>query len=132
MKKFMHFAVLGLASMLATSAFAQLGQADAMRADIGFNFKVGESLLPAGSYYFTTIGDKLTIRDATGAHNAIVHVMRENIDSVQQGNSLRFDRRNGVLALADVRWNGSAAHLQLIDTRTSHGHVENLVVANDK
>ena len=114
MKKQFLLVVLGCAAVLpfGTTASAQSGPHPSMVAQVTFNFQAGNSQLPAGTYEVTATDNKIVLRNLNRKAVAMVGTMHA-AGATEQRNALRFERRNGQLRLAEVKWSGSGDHLQI-------------------
>ena len=111
-------AVGGLVLMESGSAYAQ--GVEKVRAEISFDFKVGQSTLPAGDYRLSHDPAELgvlTVRSADGRHVAVV--MTEAIEArkgTPNANKLVFEREGASYVLSEVFTKDSSVGLEVVGT----------------
>ena len=111
------FAVFGLSAFLAvTAAVAQ----DRLQAQVPFNFRVGQSVMPSGSYLISQSGPvgTIVIRSADQRSNAIVITNAVQSDQNASTGKLVFRRYGDIYFLSQVWKPGNDRGHQLIQTRT--------------
>lgn len=99
---------LTVAVALATAVVSANAQSNPLRANIGFDFVVGDKTLPAGQYLVTPAtagGDALIIQGAENGKSAIRLVVRTEPDRSKMRARLVFHRYGQNYFLAEV-WNG--------------------------
>jgi hypothetical protein len=105
--------VLVLAAVIGSTSV--LAQSDTLRANIPFNFYVGDKLLPAGSYTITPAGQGSTLR-VSGPNNNSVFVMTSGLkpNKATDLSRLVFHRYGTTNFLASVYWSGSPNGKELV------------------
>ena len=121
MKRISAIALFAAATFIA--AGSALAQNSSVKATIPFNFKVGNSTLPAGTY---------TISSRTNGHNILainnwqknVHVLSMGMSDagdLSQDNVLvfhKYESKNGTqYFLSEVRSSGASIDMRLVDDR---------------
>jgi len=104
------------------SAYAQ--GAESVRAEIPFDFKVGEATLPAGEYRLrydpSEAQGVLTVRSADGRHQAFV--LTEAVDAgngTPNANKLVFEREGASYVLSEVFTDDSSVGLEVLGTHSA-------------
>jgi len=105
-----------MALMGATSLFAQMG---GVRATIPFDFRVGERLMPAGSYTLTQSSAALFVRKEGDSRNTVISMTNPTYHSGSLNNGgLEFNRYGDVYFLSKIWGSDSSYGRELV--KTSH------------
>ena len=110
-------ALAGLIGLGAGAVYAQ--GSERLHANVPFDFKVGQAVLPAGSYdvtYDATESGVLTIRSADGRHTAVALTEGVSTGSPKKDATLVFDRQGSGYALAQVFGPGEDTGLEVVGT----------------
>jgi hypothetical protein len=117
--------LVALSFVLLVAVRAQSQDADAMRVNVPFAFKVGHSILPAGEYdvRFDDIEAPgvLRVRSADGHQGAFVLI--ENTDAPKGSDQPRllFDKEDGTYVLTEIVGTEVGRAVQLVGTHPAPG-----------
>jgi hypothetical protein len=119
------FMLVALSFVLAGAVRAQAQDADAMRVNVPFAFKVGHSLLPAGEYEvrFDDIEAPgvLKVRSEDGHQGAFVLVENTDPPKGSEQPRLLFDKEDGTYVLTEVVGTEVGRAVQLLGTHPTPG-----------
>jgi hypothetical protein len=110
---------LMVALALATAVVSANAQSNPLRANIGFDFVVGDKTLPAGQYFVTPVnaaGDALTIQGADNGKSVIRLSVRTEQDRNKMRAQLVFHRYGQNYFLAEV-WSGERTGRELAKSK---------------
>jgi hypothetical protein len=118
------FRRFSIAAALATLVGLGAGQAYAQssehfQASVPFDFKVGQAVLPAGSYVVTYDAREsgvLTVRSEDGRHSAVALTEGVSTGKPEKGARLVFDRQGSGYTLARVFGPGEHTGLEVVGT----------------
>ena len=97
------------AGLFTAFAFSMNAQTSTARAEVPFDFHMGQSLLPAGTYVIQGSGDLLTVREQGGTRKSAVQLtLPSSRKQVASQPKLEFHRYGSVYFLAAV-W-GQQSH----------------------
>jgi len=99
------FYAAGLFTVIASTY--SFGQTVVAQADIPFNFQMGQTSMPAGTYFVSEAGSLLTIRNAAGKPAAMVLTRPAEHRGKSAKPSLEFDRYGNDYFLANIWTAGS-------------------------
>ena len=110
-------ALAGLVGLGAGAVYAQ--SSERLHANVPFEFKVGQAVLPAGSYdltYDATESGVLTVRSVDGRHSAVALTEGVTTDNPQKDATLVFDRQGSGYTLSRVFGPGDDTGLEVVGT----------------
>jgi|SRR5258705_11507680 hypothetical protein len=110
-------ALAGLVGLGTSAVYAQ--SSERLQANVPFDFKVGQAVLPAGSYtvtYDATEAPVLTVRSVDGRHSAVVLTEGVSTGKPNKNATLVFDRQGSGYTLAQVFGPGDNTGLEVVGT----------------
>ena len=110
-------ALAGLVGLGAGAVYAQ--GSERLHANVPFDFKVGQAVLPAGSYdltYDATESGVLTVRSQDGHHSAVALTEGVSTGNPKKDATLVFDRQGSGYTLAQVFGPGEGTGLEVVGT----------------
>jgi hypothetical protein len=108
----------------AITAFAQ---SQPLRADIPFEFYVGEKLLPAGTYILspTAQGDAIRISDQKGNESVFIMALVYRPNHAMNLNRVTFNRYGNTSFLSSIYWIGFPNGKQLATSKVERQLAQN-------
>lgn len=103
--------------MGASAVYAQ--GSERLHANVPFDFKVGQAVLPAGSYdmtYDATESGVLTVRSEDGRHTAVALTEGVSAGNAKKDAILVFDRQGSGYTLARLFGPGENTGLEVVGT----------------
>jgi hypothetical protein len=100
------FSAAGLFTVLAATTFSY-GQSSTVKADVPFAFQMGETTMPAGTYFIRESGFLLTVQGEAGHPSAMILANPESRRDKASHGSLEFTRYGGDYFLTKV-WDGDS------------------------
>lgn len=110
-------ALAGLVGLGAGAVYAQ--GSERLHVNVPFEFKVGQAVLPAGSYdltYDATESGVLFVRSQDGRHTAVALTEGVSTANPQKDPTLVFDRQGSGYTLARVFGPGDDTGLEVVGT----------------
>jgi len=110
-------ALAGLFGLGAGAVYAQ--SSERLHANVPFDFKVGQAVLPAGSYdltYDATESGVLTVRSADARHSAVALTEGVSTGTPSKDATLVFDRQASGYTLSRVFGPGENTGLEVVGT----------------
>lgn len=102
--KFRLYSILFAAALTGSSAFAQTLKA---HASVPFEFRVGNTVLPAGDYQISESRDLLTVSQTTGKHTIMHLTLPASRRTVTPDAKLQFTRFGDEYFLTNI-WSGGS------------------------